>query len=77
MLVVASHSIPTTTNVAYAVCLGRTRSGEKAFGYAIKRDPMIEQEYHARGRYWDIVAHEEYDFKVLHDGAIEKIGTYA
>jgi hypothetical protein len=77
MLVVASHSIPTTTNVAYAMCLGRTRSGEKAFGYAIKRDPMIEQQYHARGRYWDIVAHEEYDFKVLHDGAIEKIGTYA
>jgi len=77
MTIVASHSIPTNSNVAYAVCLGRTRSGEKAFGYAVKRDPMIEQEYHARGRYWDIVAHEEYDFKVLHSDAIQKIGTYA
>lgn len=77
MSIVVSHSVEATTNRAFAVCLGRTRSGEKAFGYAIKRDPIIEQEYHARGRYWDIVAHEEYDFKVLHDGAIEKIHTYS
>ncbi len=77
MAVVASHSIPTVSNVAKAVVLGQTRTGEKAFGYAIKRDPIIEREYHARGRYWDIVAHEEYDFATYHPDAIYQIGTYA
>ena len=83
----ASHSIPTvaatgaaSTDViqnAKAVVLGESRTGEKAFGYAIKRDPIIEREYHARGRYWDIVAHEEYDFQTLHPDAICLIQTAA
>ena len=77
MTVVASHSITASNNVAKAVVLGMTRSGEKAFGYAIKRDPIIEREYHALGRYWDIVGHEEYDFEVLHPDAICTISTYA
>jgi len=71
-----SHSIPTVSNVAYALVLGESRTGEQAVGYAIKRDPIIEREYHARGRYWDIVAHEEYDFKVIHPNAICTIGYY-
>lgn len=75
-----SHSITAQTSGSVifedALVLGRTGSGERAFGYAIKRDPIIEREYHARGRYWDIVAHEEYDFKVLHPNAICKISTY-
>lgn len=75
-----SHSITAQTSgsVVYedAIVLGTTGSGEKAFGYAIKRDPIIEREYHARGRYWDIVAHEEYDFKVLHGDALCTISTY-
>lgn len=75
-----SHSITEITSSGsdyeYAVVLGRSGTGERAFGYAIKRDPMIEREYHARGRYWDIVAHEEYDFEVLHPNAICTIATY-
>lgn len=76
-----SHSIQSETTagsnkVEYAIVLGRSGTGERAFGYAIKRDPIIEREYHARGRYWDIVAHEEYDFKVLHPNAIATIATY-
>jgi len=83
----ASHSIPTvaatgaaSTDViqnAKAVILGETGTGEKAFGYAIKRDPIIEKEYHARGRFWDIVAHEEYDFQMLHAEAVCLIQTAA
>jgi len=72
-----SHSIPTSANVAKAVVLARSQTGESAFGYAIKRDPMVEKEYHALGRFWDIVAHEEYDFQVLHPNAICTIATYA
>lgn len=72
----SSHSIAETANRAKAIVAGRSRTGERAFGYAIKRDPIIEREYHARGRYWDIVAHEEYDFKVLHPDALVVLETY-
>jgi len=75
-----SHSITEETagSAPYhrAIVLGESGTGEQAFGYAIKRDPMIEKEYHARGRYWDIVSHEEYDFQVLHPGAMCLIYTY-
>lgn len=72
-----SHSIATSSNVAKAILLGQSRTGEQAFGYAIKRDPMVETQYFAAGRYWDIVTHEEYDFKILHEGAIALLATYA
>lgn len=75
--VLASTTADTDVNVEYAIVLGETATGEKAFGYAVKRDPIIEREYHARGRYWDIVAHEEYDFQILHKDAIVRVGTYA
>ncbi len=74
--IIASHSIVPESSVAKAIMLGETQTGEQAFGMATKRDPIIEREYHARGRYWDIVAHEEYDFKVLHSDAIELLATY-
>ena len=48
-------------------------TGERPFGYAVKRDPMIEKEYHARGRFWDIVGHEEYQFQVLHPNGVCKV----
>jgi hypothetical protein len=66
-----------TTNLSKAVVMGVSRTGERPFGYAIKRDPIIEREYHARGRYWDIVAHEEYDFATLHPDAICLIHCYS
>lgn len=75
--VIASTTADSDVDVEYAIVLGKTATGEKAFGYAIKRDPIIEREYHARGRYWDIVAHEEYDFQILHPDAIVRVGTYA
>jgi N4-gp56 family major capsid protein len=75
--VVVSHSITTTSNVAKAIVLAETGTGEQALGYAIKRDPIIETEYHALGRYWDIVGHEEYNFQVIHANAICTIATYA
>ncbi len=83
----ASHSIPTVAasgtaasdviQNAKAIVLGTTGTGEKAFGYAIKRDAIIEREYHALGRRWDIVAHEEYDFQMLHADAVCLIQTAA
>lgn len=79
--VYVSHSITTTTagTVTYdqAILMGMSQTGEMGLGYAIKRDPIIEREYHARGRYWDIVAHEEYDFQILHPGSFCLINSYS
>jgi len=72
-----SHSIPVASSASTVVMMGMSRTGEKAVGYAIKRDPIIEREYHALGRFWDIVGHEEYDFQVLHPGAICTIEHYS
>jgi hypothetical protein len=69
--------IPVANSRSSSVVLGETQSGEQAFGYAIKRDPIMETEYHALGRYWDIVAHEEYDFQMLHAQAVCLITHYA
>lgn len=74
---IVSHSIGVSSNVSKAILLGQTGSAEQAFGYAIKRDPMIETQYDAIFRVWDIVAHEEYDFQILHQGGICLLGTYA
>lgn len=74
--VFATENIGAASHVVYALVLGKTRSGEKAFGYAVKRDPQIEKQYFARGRFWDVVATEEYDFQVIHPDAICKIATY-
>lgn len=75
--VFVTTQIPTASNVAKALVLGESQTGEQSFGYAIKRDAIIEKEYHARGRYWDIVGHEEYNFQVLHTNAICTIAHYA
>lgn len=69
--------LPVTGNRVKAIVLGESQSGDAALGYAIKRDPIIETEYHARGRFWDIVAHEEYDFQVFHPGAMCTIETFS
>jgi HK97 family phage major capsid protein len=72
-----SHQIATASNVATALVLGESATGEQAFGIATKRDPIVETEYHALGRYWDIVGHEEYDIQVFHPNAVCTIATYA
>jgi hypothetical protein len=72
-----SDNIAVTNNVSKAIVMGVSQTGESPLGYAIKRDPIIEREYHARGRYWDIVAHEEYDFVLIHPDAVCTLSTYA
>lgn len=75
--VIMSHSVTTSpANRSKAVILGVTGSGEKAFGYAQKRLPMIETFRNIAGRFVDYVGTEEYDFKVLHSSAIYAISTY-
>lgn len=73
--VYASHSIRSASSRAPALILGRTNSGERAFGYALKRDAMMETQRFAAARYVDVVATEEYDFKVFHPKAIAKLYT--
>lgn len=72
-----TNQIGVSSSTSKAIVLGETGSGEKAFGYALKRDPMIEQEYDALRRQFTIVGHEEYDFAVYHANAIVTIQHYA
>jgi hypothetical protein len=74
--VVMSHSVTTANNRAKAIILGETLSGEKAFGYAQKRLPLIESDKAIAGRYVDYVGTEEYDFQALHTSGIYGITTY-
>ncbi len=75
--VFATHSVVGVTNTAStpitvyaAVIVGKSQSGEKAYGYAVKQHPTIESQYQVKTRHWDIVGNEEYDFKVLHPNAL-------
>lgn len=77
LAIYVTTALPVASSKAKALVLGVSQSGEGALGYAIKRDPIIEREYHARGRFWDIVGHEEYDFAALHPGAMCTIETYS
>lgn len=72
-----SNEASAESDTAKAIMLGESGTGEKAVGYAVKADPVVETEYHALGRYRDIVAVEEYDWAVLHPGAICTIQTYS
>lgn len=78
--IVMASNITTETSggatYARAILLSESATGEQALGYAIKRDPIIETEYHALGRYWDVVGHEEYDFAMLHPNAACVVYTY-
>ena len=62
--------------VSRAILLGVTQTGESAFGYGYKSTPVIEREYHAAGRYWDIVADEDYDMVAYHPKAIRVIESH-
>lgn len=75
--VVMSHSVTTSpSNRSKAIILGVTGSGEKSFGYAQKRLPMIETFRNIAGRFVDFVGTEEYDFATLHSSGIYAITTY-
>lgn len=75
--VFVTTQIPTASNIAAALVLGESQTGEQALGYAIKADPKVASEYHALGRYTDVVAVEEYDFQMLHPNAVCTIESYA
>jgi len=72
-----SNETSGATDTAQALLLGRSGTGERALGYAVKHDPTVEVEYHARGRYHDIVGVEEYDWATLHGNAIAIIQTWS
>lgn len=76
-LYVSSNPAMKSSSCGKALLLGASGTGEACFAYATKRTPAMETEYHPRGRYWDIVATEEYDFQVLHPSAIVQIWTYS
>jgi hypothetical protein len=72
-----THSIPVANNKAKALFMGESQTGESAVGYAIKRDAIIERDYDAFYRRESLIAHEEYDFQVLHPNALVTVETYA
>lgn len=71
-----SDSISATSNVEYAVALGKTQSNEAAFAVATSRDPMIEMDKDISYRMAKVVGTERYDVKVIHPDAVVAIGTY-
>ena len=71
-----SDLVAASSSKSKAIMLGQNVNGEKAFGIAVIREPYIETQKFARGRYTDIVAVEDYQVKVLHANAICTIETY-
>jgi hypothetical protein len=67
----------TYDGVVRAIALGKTGSGESAFGHAFTRLPIVESDKDISFRQVIVVASEAYDFKVLHEDAICVIGSYA
>ncbi len=72
-----SDSITPTANVEVALALGTHPTGEKAFGFAMKRFAEMGTEFHLLGRYYDIAADEDWDVQVLHPNAVCKVYTYS
>lgn len=72
-----SDAILPATNLVRAIALGRTGSGESAFGHAFSRLPMVETDKDISYRQVIIVGSEVYDFQVLHPNAVVLIGSYA
>ena len=72
-----TQSIVVSANKAKMIVQGVTGSGEKAVGYAVKRDPTIEQTYKPELRKYAVLGTERYDFQVLHPNAIVTVQSYA
>jgi hypothetical protein len=72
-----THSIPVANNRAKMIVQGTTGSGEKAVGYAVKRDPTIGVEENKVLRKYTVFGTERYDFAVLHPDAIVTVESYA
>ena len=71
-----SDSIAAADNVEQAIALGLSGSGEKSFGVAVARKPMVESDKVIELRQIKVVGSERYDIKVLHPGAVCLIASY-
>lgn len=71
-----SDNITATSNVEYALALGKTRTNESSFAIAIARDPKVEMDKDISFRKVLVVGTERYNVQVIHPNAIVKIGTY-
>lgn len=71
-----SDLVSPTASRTKALLLGKSKSGEESFGIAVIKDPSIEVERQALGRYTSIIGVEDYEVKVLHANAICTIETY-
>ena len=67
----------TVGDEANALMIGKTPTGEKAFGIAVKESPSISKDYNVVNLSHDIVGHEDYDIKSLHDDAMVIITTWS
>lgn len=64
------------SNVEKAIVLGKTGTGEKAFGVATARRPTVETDKDISFRKVEVVGSERYDVQVLHPDAVCLIGSY-
>jgi hypothetical protein len=71
-----SDSIVSASNVQKAIVMGKTGTGEKAFGIATARLATVESDKDISFRKVEVVGSERYDVKVLHPGAICVVETY-
>jgi len=71
-----SDSIVASSNVAKAVLVGKTGSGEQAFGIAVSQNPMLESDKDIEYRQIKVVGTERYDIKVIHPSAVRVLGSY-
>lgn len=71
-----SDNITASSNVEYAVALGKTRTGESAFAMAVARDPRVEMDKDISFRQVKVVGSERYAIGVIHPGAVVAIGSY-
>lgn len=71
-----SDSIASVSSVQKAVVLGKTGTGEKAFGIATARLATVESDKDISFRKVEVVGSERYDVKVFHPGAICTVSTW-
>ena len=71
-----SDLITATASRSKALMFGKSRTGEEAFGVCAIKDPSVEMQREALGRYTSIIGVEDYDVQVLHANAICTIESY-
>lgn len=71
-----SDSITSASNVQEAVVMGKTGTGEKAFGIATARRATVESDKDISFRKVEVVGSERYDAKVYHPDAICVVSTW-